>query len=141
MSNENKIITPSGDAMQTAQPQPVPVRQNMTPQTANEIMGAIFRLGQLGENKIIDTATAAEKRGLHEVIVTRMSAHASELMGAWVAVKSEYEPLVIALAKFMVRVQDQAAGMQLQARHELEPAAAAAAERAQEVDSSNQKSS
>jgi hypothetical protein len=75
----------------------------LTADKAREIIGAIARLGELGSNIIVDASTAAERQALKKWLGEALVEHSGELMGCWVAIRQEYEPLVNALAGVLPR--------------------------------------
>jgi len=70
---------------------------------AQKIGGAIYRVSELRAKKIMESTDAAEVRGLEQFISTALTEHAQELLGCWIAVETEYEPLVGAFAALLRR--------------------------------------
>jgi hypothetical protein len=79
-------------------------KQNpLSPEIANQIGGAIQRLSQLSESKIVTQESDAEKAGLTNFLQRVVVEHADELIASWYAVRMEYEPLVNGFAGLMAR--------------------------------------
>lgn len=83
--------------------------QNPSPLTeakANEIVRALQRFGELkgSDSLIINPRNEAEITGLKNFLASSMIEHGSEFMGCWVAVRSEYEPLIQVLERIGSRL-------------------------------------
>lgn len=96
----NQIITPNPpETKEAAASEP----QKLLLKTAQEIGGALARLAEIGQGKIIEATTAAERRGLEQFIISNMAAHAQEFLTCWFLIRGEYEPLCQALNAILRR--------------------------------------
>ena len=66
----------------------------LSDQKANEIGGAIQRIAELTDKKIIEASDAAEKRGLEQFLSRAMTEHAQELLACWFTMQRQYRPLI-----------------------------------------------
>ncbi len=73
---------------------------------ANQIGGAIHRLNELAEKKIIEQGDAAEKRGQIAFLQEHLLAHANELLASWFTMEMEYRPLLQSLATVLSHTGD-----------------------------------
>jgi hypothetical protein len=73
----------------------------LTEKVAVEIGGALQRLEELSGKTIIETADAAEKRGLEAFLAKTMTEHAQEFVGCWFTIRNQYRPLVQGFAAIL----------------------------------------
>lgn len=86
--------------MNTEQP-----NQNViTPEKMQQVIFAFARLRELGSTVIIDPKNEAEVVGLKKFLGDFFLEHGNELVGCWVAVRQEYEPLVQTIERIANRV-------------------------------------
>jgi hypothetical protein len=83
-------------------------QEQMPPQKAHEIMNAFARYNHLTANKsALVTSDSkrdeAEVTGLRNFLHNSLLEYAGELMGCWLAVRQEYEPLCQVVASLMHR--------------------------------------
>ena len=76
----------------------------LTPERASEIGRALDRYKQIGSSTIINPRDEAELTGLKNFFSTAMVEHGSEFMGCWMAVRTEYEPLVQVIERIASRI-------------------------------------
>lgn len=77
----------------------------LAPELVQKIIEAQVRLRELGgHNTIIDPKSEAEVTGLKRFLGEVLTTHSSELIGCWVAVHQEYEPLIQTLERIFNRV-------------------------------------
>ena len=77
----------------------------LTPERANEIGRALQRFAEIGNTKIINPRDEAELNGLKKFFSDVMVAHGSEFMGCWMAIRTEYEPLVQVIERISTRIR------------------------------------
>ncbi len=77
----------------------------LTIEEARQLGGAIQRLNELGNSKILIPTHEAEQKGLRDYITRITSAHADELLACWFAIHNEYEPLIESFASLLMRAQ------------------------------------
>lgn len=112
MSDKSKII----DINQPTEPtQPVA----LTMQQIQNIGAAYARLMELKSQKVLTVNTETEVRGLLEFLSGELIAHTDELIASWLAVRTEYEPILHCIARAAVRISG------IQAAHNVRRAAAA----------------
>jgi hypothetical protein len=80
----------------------------MSPQKANEIMNAFARYKFLTDNKSAlvtpdNSRNEAEITGLKGFLSNAFIEYGGELMGCWLAVRQEYEPLVQVVSSILHR--------------------------------------
>lgn len=80
------------------------MNNRLSHEEANKIGGAIARLAELNEKKLVDSNTAAEKRGLESYLQSALVQHAGEFLSCWFVVRHEYEPLVSVFAAMQRRI-------------------------------------
>ena len=68
---------------------------------ATELGGALQRIAELSGKKIIESTDAAEKRGLEAFVQRVMVEHATEFVGCWLAMRTQYRPLIQGFAGLM----------------------------------------
>jgi len=68
---------------------------------ATELGGALQRIAELSGKKIIESTDAAEKRGLEAFVQRVMVEHAAEFVGCWLAMRTQYRPLIQGFAGLM----------------------------------------
>jgi len=102
--SEKNIIDIHGNATTTDTPKGDKNTPPLTSQQAQAIGAAYARLIELRDQKVLTVNTEAEVKGLVEYLSSELLAHASELLGCWIAVKSEYEPALHLLARIGTRV-------------------------------------
>ncbi len=66
----------------------------MTIETLNQLGGALQRIAELNEKKIIESSDAGERRAQEAFVKDTLYANASELCGAWITIQNNYKPLV-----------------------------------------------
>ncbi len=66
----------------------------LTEKKANEIGGALQRIAELTEKKIIEATDAAERRGLEQFVAREVAEHAQELLACWYTMQRQYRPLI-----------------------------------------------
>lgn len=76
----------------------------LTPEKAQQISAALARFKELGSTHIINPRNEAELTGLKNFFSTVMLEHGSELVGCWIAVRTEYEPLVQVVERIATRI-------------------------------------
>ena len=76
----------------------------LTPERASEIGRALDRYKQIGSSTIINPRDEAELTGLKNFFSTVMVEHGSEFMGCWMAIRTEYEPLVQVIERISSRI-------------------------------------
>jgi hypothetical protein len=76
----------------------------LTEQQVVQVIGAIRRLTEIRNTAIQTANTEAEFKGLSNFVAREVLNHADELIGCWMAVHNEYEPLVRAAGVFFTRV-------------------------------------
>ena len=62
--------------------------------TINELGGALQRIAELSQKKIIESGDAGERRAQEAFVKDTLYANASELVGAWITIQNAYRPLV-----------------------------------------------
>jgi hypothetical protein len=77
---------------------------HLTEQQVVQVIGAIRRLTEIRNTAIQTANTEAEFKGLSNFVAREVLNHADELIGCWMAVHNEYEPLVRAAGVFFTRV-------------------------------------
>jgi hypothetical protein len=78
----------------------------LTRKFADEIMHAIEELDALNRKRIVEKDDDKKKASLTTFITSGMFSHAPELMGTWVAMKAEYEPLILGFAGVLARASN-----------------------------------
>lgn len=101
-NNDNVITLPNGAPANDAAKQPE--SKPLTMSGVNQLGGALHRLHELRQQTVQTPTLEAEVRGLIEFLSGSLIEHASELIGCWVAVKTEYEPALNLLATMSNRV-------------------------------------
>lgn len=76
----------------------------LSPERAQEIGRCLQRYSEIGTSTIINPRDEAEKLGLEKFFTQVMVEHGSEFMGCWMAIRTEYEPLVQVLARIGQRI-------------------------------------
>lgn len=77
----------------------------LTIQQIQNIGAAYARLLELKSQKVVTVNTEAEVKGLLEFLASELIAHADELIACWLAVRTEYEPILKCIARATTRVQ------------------------------------
>jgi hypothetical protein len=103
-------------------------QEQMPPQKAHEIMNAFARYNHLTANSsAIITADSkrdeAEITGLRNFLHNTLLQYTGELMGCWLAVRQEWEPMCQSFAALLTRAEG------MRAEHAAERAARLAAEK------------
>jgi hypothetical protein len=78
-----------------------------TPMTRDEgfsLVQAFQRYSDLQARKIKTAAEEAEERGLQQHLQHQLFIHGSELLGSWITMIREYQPLIGALSGLMSRI-------------------------------------
>lgn len=109
----SKIIEINQSTEQQAE-QPKP----LTAQQIQNIGAAYARLIELKSQKVLTVNTETEVRGLLEFLSSELIAHADELIASWLAVRTEYEPILHCIARAASRING------IQAAHTARRAAA-----------------
>jgi hypothetical protein len=82
---------------------------------AQQIISALQRFNELdGGSAIVNPRNEAELTGLKNFFSTVLVEHGFELMGNWIAVRDEYEPLVQVIERVANRVSSITANRRLQ---------------------------
>jgi hypothetical protein len=71
---------------------------NLTFKQAEELGGALARLAELGESKIVTKEIETERAALQRFVATTATEHITDLLGAWFTVRRQYEPLLLTIA-------------------------------------------
>lgn len=100
MSNDKSKIIDINTANEQ-QPKPTPP---LTGQQVQNIGAAYARLIELKAQKVLTVNTETEVRGLLEFLSSELIAHADELIACWLAVRTEYEPILQCIARAASRV-------------------------------------
>jgi hypothetical protein len=80
-------------------------RETLSPEVVQKLIMARARLAELGgDSPIINPRNEAEIAGLKKFLAETLTAHSDELIGCWVAVRQEYEPLVQTIERIANRV-------------------------------------
>lgn len=90
------------ESEQVKQPTP-PVA--LTMQQIQNIGAAYARLMELKAQKVLTVNTETEVKGLLEFLSSELIAHADELIACWLAVRTEYEPILSCIARATNRIQ------------------------------------
>lgn len=77
--------------------------KRLTPQIIRNLAEARERLADLNSKKIVEKGADQEIAGLVNFIGNTMLDHASEFLGAWQLTHMEYQPLIIAVGKLLMR--------------------------------------
>ncbi len=77
----------------------------MTRDQGFSLVQAYQRFSELSGRKIKTSAEEAEQVGLQKHLQTELFNHGSELLGAWIAVVREYQPLIGVLSALFGRVE------------------------------------
>jgi len=75
----------------------------LTEEVATQLAGALQRLNELGDSKIINPAHEAEITGTRQYIARELPKYAAELLGNWFVLRNEYEPLIQGFSGLMGR--------------------------------------
>lgn len=87
--------------------QPSQQPQRTPPLTGQQIQNigvAYARLMELKSQKVLTVNTETEVRGLLEFLSGELIAHTDELLACWLAVKTEYEPILHCIARAASRI-------------------------------------
>lgn len=76
----------------------------LTREEGFSLIQSIRRFSELSARKIKTSTEEAEQTGLQKHISQQLFLHSSELLGAWIAVIREYQPLIGALSAVLSRV-------------------------------------
>jgi hypothetical protein len=77
---------------------------HLTEQQVVQVIGAIRRLTEIRNTAIQTANTEAEFKGLSNFVAREVLNHADELIGCWMAVHNEYEPLIRSVGVLFSRV-------------------------------------
>lgn len=77
----------------------------LTMQQIQNIGAAYARLLELKSQKVLTVNTETEVRGLLEFLSSELIAHADEFIACWLAVRTEYEPILSCIARATNRIQ------------------------------------
>lgn len=97
----------------------------LTPEKASQIGVALQRYREIGASAIINPRNEAELTGLRNFFCQVMIDHGNEFMGCWMAVRSEYEPLVQVIERIAQRISSIGAARNAQRVAELQAAQSA----------------
>lgn len=108
-NNDNVITLPNGRPASNINDEPAKQQQPeqskpLTLQEVNQLGGALHRLYELKQQSVLTPTLEAEVRGLIEFLSAGLIEHGSELIGCFIAVKTEYEPALNLLATISNRV-------------------------------------
>lgn len=102
MSN---IITPDSKAPSTAKEEPNATQvEQLNKYEAERLLGAFARLHELEDQKIITPNGEAEKKGIKLFVTNSFLKVGPQLLGSYLTLKGEYEPLVLTFSLFFRRV-------------------------------------
>jgi hypothetical protein len=76
----------------------------LTEEKAHEITGALNRLAELSQSKLVLPGTEEEKAKLERYLQNEARQHLGELLGTWFVVRREYEPLINVLTTVSQRI-------------------------------------
>lgn len=76
----------------------------LTREQGFQLVASFQRYAELNARKIKTAAEEAEEKGLRQHLQQELFIHGSELLGAWIAVIREYQPLVGAISALFSRV-------------------------------------
>lgn len=76
----------------------------LSPERATQIGVSLTRWSEIGTGKIIDPRSEAEVAGLRNFFSSVMVEHGNELLACWLAVRSEYEPLIQVIERIGQRI-------------------------------------
>ena len=100
--------------------------KQLTFKQAEELGGALARLAELGDSKIITKENEAERNTLQRFVTTTAVECLPDLLGAWFTVRRQYEPLLLAISGVVHQVGGiiarQQAALQEQAKQNEKPA-------------------
>lgn len=101
----NIIITPdSPKQSSTASEQVVSHVEQLSKPEAERLLGAFARLHELEDTKIITPTSEAEKKGIQAFLSNSFHRVGPQLLGSYLTLKGEYEPLVLTFSLFFRRV-------------------------------------
>jgi hypothetical protein len=83
--------------------EPTPKLKRLTPQAIRDLTEAHQRLIALSSKAIVEKNDDKEVAGLANYIGNTMLEHAPEFIGAWQVAQGEYQPLVLAVGKLLMR--------------------------------------
>lgn len=75
----------------------------MTPSEAQQIMAAVKELSEISASTIINPKDEAKRAGLITFLHRNLLLHSSELMGCWLAIIQEYQPLCLSFRRLCAR--------------------------------------
>jgi hypothetical protein len=78
--------------------------QPLSGEKAQQIAAALARFREIGNNKIINPRDEAEITGLKNFFSQVIIEHGNELLGNWIVVRQEYEPLVQTVERIADRI-------------------------------------
>lgn len=78
--------------------------EQLSKHEAERLLGAFARLHELEDTKIITPTSDAEKRGIQAFLSNSFLRIGPQLLGSYLTLKGEYEPLVLTFSLFFRRV-------------------------------------
>lgn len=81
----------------------IPTEKTLTPQVGNELLNAFQRYHFLCGQTIVTEIAEAEKRGLKNYLDKTFMEYGANLIGCWIVMKNEYEPLIESIASLLGR--------------------------------------
>lgn len=76
----------------------------ITPEKMQQVIIGLARLRELGSTIIIDPKNEAEVLGLKKFLGEFFLEHGNELVGCWIAVRQEYEPMIQTIERIANRI-------------------------------------
>lgn len=76
----------------------------LTDLKVQQLINSIARYRELSESKIINPHSEIEIAGLKNFFADLMLNHGSEFVGCWVAIRTEYEPMIQVAARAFERI-------------------------------------
>lgn len=119
----NIIITPDSKPAPSTAPEKQEVShvEQLTKAEAERLLGAFARLHELEDTKIVTPTSEAEKKGIQIFLSKSFHRIGPQLLGSYLTLKGEYEPLVLTFSLFFRRVLGNVNAMEQRA-HEQEQA-------------------
>lgn len=116
------IITP--DSVKQAPPstgnaeQVISHVEQLSKHEAERLLGAFARLHELEDTKVITPTSDAEKRGIQAFLSNSFLRIGPGLLGSYLTLKGEYEPLVLTFSLFFRRVLGNVNAMEARAQEQ-----------------------
>lgn len=125
----SQIITPNSDKAPSTAPEKVSQVEQLNKFEAERLLGAFARLHELEDKSIITPNGEAEKKGIQLFVTNSLLKVGPQLLGSYLTLRGEYEPLVQTFSLFFRRVLANVSMMEAQAeQHEKARLAAVRAE-------------